>query len=134
MSQRITRRYLYAILTLAFAIRIGYALVTPPFQAPDEYSHYSYVRFVHDFRYLPVQPNPAIRAEELEFHQPPLYYLLSAPLLHSTRLVRNRPLLPLRFINIVFSMLTVLIAYYFASMIFPTLPFAVAMICAAVGL
>jgi len=134
MSQCITKRYLYAILTLAFAIRIGYALVTPPFQAPDEYSHYSYVRFVHDFRYLPVQPNPAVRAEELEFHQPPLYYVLLAPLFPSTKLVESRPLLPLRFINIVFSMLTILIAYYFASMVFPNRPFVVALICAAVGL
>src|SRR6267142_885480 len=134
MSQTITRRYLYAILTLAFVIRVGYALVTPPFQSPDEYSHYSYVRFVHDFRYLPVQSNPAVLAEELEFHQPPLYYVLSAPLIPSTKLVGYRPLLPLRFLNIVFSMLTILIAYYFASLIFPTRPFAVALICAAVGL
>jgi dolichyl-phosphate-mannose-protein mannosyltransferase len=134
VNQRITRRYLYAILALAFVIRIAYALVTPPFQSPDEYSHYSYVRFIHDFRYLPIQPNPAVRAEELEFHQPPLYYLLSAPLFSSTELFDERPLLMLRFMNIVFSMLTILIAYYFASLIFPTRPFAVILICSAVGL
>jgi len=29
---------------------------------------------------FPLQPNPAVRAEELEFHQPPLYYVLLAPL------------------------------------------------------
>lgn len=134
MNQRIKRRYLYAILTLALAIRIGYALVTPSFQAPDEYSHYSYVRFVHDLRYLPVQPNPAVRAEELELHQPPLFYLLAAPLFSSTKLVEGRPLLPLRFVNIAFSMLTILIAYYFGSAIFPNRPFTVTLICAAVGL
>src|SRR6267142_495048 len=117
MSQTITRRYLYAILTLAFVIRVGYALVTPPFQSPDEYSHYSYVRFVHDFRYLPVQSNPAVLAEELEFHQPPLYYVLSAPFPH------------FRFLDF-----DDFDRFLLRVVDFPSRPFAVALICAAVGL
>src|SRR3972149_4092490 len=115
MQRRISRRYIVLIFALAFVIRLAYAVVTPPFQAPDEYSHYSYVRFVHNFRHLPVQPDPAVEAEELEFHQPPLYYVLAAPLFPSTNLIAGRPLLAMRLMNILFSMLTILIVYYFAS-------------------
>ncbi len=134
MSRKITRHYFFAIFVLAFVIRVAYALVTPPFQAPDEYSHYSYVRFVHDFRQLPVQPNSAVQAEELEFHQPPLYYIVAAGLFGSTNLVDGRPLLLLRSMNILVSMLTILIVYYFASNVLGQKPFTVALICAAAAL
>ena len=134
MQRRISRRYIILIFVLAFVIRLAYAIVTPPFQAPDEYSHYSYVKFVHNFRQLPVQPNPAVRPEELEFHQPPLYYVLAAFLFPSTDLIAGRPLLALRFMNILFSMLTILVVYWFGSSILPHKPFTVANICAAVAL
>lgn len=134
MNREITQRYVYAIFALAFVIRLGYAFVTPPFQSPDEYSHYSYVKFLHNSRQLPVQPNPAVRPEESEFHQPPLYYMLATPLFSSTRLVEAQPLLPLRLINILFSMLTILAAYYFASTVLGQNAFAVGLICAVVAL
>src|SRR5438876_9935633 len=36
MNREITRRYIiFAIFVLAFVVRLGYALVTPAFQAPD---------------------------------------------------------------------------------------------------
>lgn len=76
MRQEELRRYIYAIFVLALAVRLGYAFVTPPFQAPDEYSHYSYVRFIHESHQLPVQPSTTTRPEQLQFHQPPLYYTL----------------------------------------------------------
>ena len=134
MQRKISRRYILLIFALAFVIRVAYALVTPPFQAPDEYSHYSYVEFVHNFRQLPVQPNPAVRAEELEFHQPPLYYIFAAPFFSSTTLIEARPLLLLRFFNILVSMLTILVVYYFASSVWGRKPFTVALICTAVAL
>ncbi len=134
MQRRVSRRYIVLIFALAFVIRLAYAVITPPFQAPDEYSHYSYVKFVHNFRQLPVQPNPAVRPEELEFHQPPLYYVLTAPLFPFANLIAGRPLLAMRFINILFSMLTILVVYYSASNTLPHKPFTVALICAAVAL
>src|SRR5262249_29807332 len=111
MTNKVTRRYILSVFVLAFVIRVAYAFVTPPFQSPDEYSHYSYVKFVHTFRHLPVQPNPATQPEELELHQPPLYYVLAAPMFRSTDLLDARPLLPLRFMNILLSMFTIGIAY-----------------------
>jgi hypothetical protein len=134
VSQQIARRYFLAIVTLALAIRIGYVFVTPAFEAPDEYSHYSYVRFLYSFRYLPIQANPAVSMEELEFHQPPLYYFVAALLFPSTKWVQTRPLLPLRFLNILFSMLTIGIAYYFASTVLPGNLFAMMLICNGVAL
>jgi hypothetical protein len=134
MSSEVTRRYVYAIFVLAFIVRVAYAVVTPPFQAPDEYSHYSYVKFLHTFRQLPVQPNPAVQAEELELHQPPLYYILAAPLFPSTKLFEARPLLPMRFMNILLSMLTIAIVYHFAASVFAQNQFVVALMCTAVAL
>lgn len=134
MSKEATRRYILAIFALAFTVRIGYLFVTPTFQAPDEYSHYSYVKFVNESRQLPIQPNPAARPEELEFHQPPLYYMVAAPLFASTKLVEHKPLMPLRLINILLSMLTILIVYWFASAVFAKNPFVIVLICAGVAL
>ncbi len=134
MTGKTSDRYVVAIFALAFIIRIAYAVVAPPFQAPDEYSHFSYVKSIHDSHQLPIQPNPAEQPDVLEFHQPPLYYLLVSPLFPSTKLIEGRPLLPLRFINILVSMLTILVVYYFASTVLGQNPFAVALICAVVAL
>jgi len=134
MTNEVTRRYVVAVFVLALVVRLAYAFVTPPFQAPDEYSHYSYVKFLHTFRALPVQSNPAIQPEELEYHQPPLYYLMSAVLFPSTELIAARPLMTMRFMNIMLSMLTIAIVYYFASSVFKENPFVVALMCTVVAL
>jgi hypothetical protein len=134
MSEKGSRHYVAVIFVLAFVIRVAYAIVAPPFQAPDEYSHFSYAKYVHDAHRLPVQQNPAVKPEELEFHQPPLYYVLAASLIPSTSLIPARPLLPLRFINILFSMLTVGVAYYFASSVLRWNRFSVALVCAIFSL
>src|SRR5688572_21157500 len=133
MVQKDSRHYFYAILALALAIRVGYAFITPPFQAPDEYSHYSYVKFLHDSRQLPVQASPAVQPEQLEMHQPPLFYFVAATLFPYTNLIEGRPLLPIRFLNIIFSLLTVWVAYQFAKTVFPHNQFAGILICAVVA-
>jgi hypothetical protein len=134
MNRDVARRYVLVVFVLAFVVRVAYALVTPPFEAPDEYSHYSYVRFLHTFHQLPVQPNPAAHPEELEMHQPPLYYMLVAPLFPSTEFMPARPLLLLRSMNILVSMLTIVVVYAFASSVFQENRFVVALICTVVAL
>jgi len=134
MSTVTSRHYFFAILALALAIRVGYALVTPPFQAPDEYSHYSYVKYLHESRHLPIQPSPAVAPEVLQMHQPPLYYAVAATLFPYTKLVDGGIRLPARFLNILLSLLTVCVAYLFASTVLPHNPFAVALICTGVAL
>jgi 4-amino-4-deoxy-L-arabinose transferase-like glycosyltransferase len=70
---------------LILAIPIGfvalaayYSVITPIFEAPDEPSHYFYVKHLADTATLPVV---TLESEELwagEGHQPPLYYALGA--------------------------------------------------------
>lgn len=134
MTEASGRRYILAIFVLGLVFRLAYAIVTPAFEAPDEYAHYSYVRFLHESDRLPVQSTPVARREELEFHQPPLYYLLLAPLFPSTYLVDGRPALPLRLVSILFAMLTMWVAYQFGKTTFPKNPFAMNVLCVAVAL
>ena len=72
-------RPLLATLLLAFvALAVAYSTLVPLGEAPDEVSHYAYVRWLATQRTLP-PPDP----DELVFgevFQPPLYYALAAPL------------------------------------------------------
>ncbi len=89
----------WLILVAYLLLALGYAVVTPTWQSPDEPAHFNYVRHVWETRSLPVlQPGdyPADLLEELkrlkwpadrpvdairyESHQPPLFYLLAAPI------------------------------------------------------
>ncbi len=91
-------RILIGIVIAYAAIAAQYAARTPAWQVPDEPAHYNYVRFVVENRALPVlnfgdydqafneqftdpanTPNLPIDPLRYEFHQPPLYYLLAAP-------------------------------------------------------
>jgi len=65
--------------TLFACIAAVYALLTPPFELPDEPDHLSYVNFLAERGELPNQYDAA-RAVLREGHQPPLYYALCAML------------------------------------------------------
>jgi hypothetical protein len=134
VTEKVTRHHISAIFVLAFVIRIAYAIVAPPFQAPDEYQHFSYAKYVHDEHRLPIQQSPAVQSEELEFHQPPLYYLFAAILVPSTELIEGWPLLFIRFLNILLSMLTIAVAHYFAVTVLKWNRFSVALVCALFAL
>lgn len=79
-------------------IAVGYALAVPPWNHPDEPAHFNYVRYLATRGELPVLEMGAWNTEELEAlkaskfrgapsiehityeaHQPPLYYVLAAP-------------------------------------------------------
>ena len=134
VDERLRRRYIVAIFILAFVIRIAYAVVAPPFQAPDEFQHFSYVKYVHDAGRLPIQHSPATDPAELEFHQPPLYYFLAAPLIPTTKLIQARPLLLLRLFNVLLAMMTIAVTYYFAAYVLNWSPFSVALTCGVFAL
>ncbi len=63
------------ILIIYILLAVGYSLVTPPFEAPDEIHHYAFIRDLARDRALPVQ-----RAGDppSQRHQPPLYYFIGA--------------------------------------------------------
>jgi len=68
------RGYLIVILLAHFLLVVGYSIIAPLGETPDEVSHYEYFRFVAQERRLP-------QGHEVdEAIQPPLYYLLGAAL------------------------------------------------------
>ncbi len=88
----------YAILLVYLALAALFALTTPSWQNPDEPAHYNTVAFVATEGRLPVlqmgdydevylqrlkdekfPPELSIAPVRYEFHQPPLYYILAAP-------------------------------------------------------
>jgi 4-amino-4-deoxy-L-arabinose transferase-like glycosyltransferase len=124
---RLRRWLLPAIIMLYFALGILYAAYTPAWQAPDEPAHYNYVQYLarqHRFPILKAGDYPAAYLEEIkaahfppemsispiryEFHQPPLYYLLAAPV-HS---LWRGALLPLRLLSVAMGALLLLVVYW----------------------
>jgi len=101
MIRRVEWITIAVILAAYLVIGDLYAVRTPAWQAPDEPAHYNYVRQIADDHRLPVLKmgdwqqdyqealkasgfNPALLARletvQYEDHQPPLYYLLEAPI------------------------------------------------------
>ncbi len=87
------------ILLLYLVLGTLFAVYTPPWQAPDEPAHYNYVRYVAEKGQFPVlhmgdyphayleqikaahfPADMSIEPIRYEFHQPPLYYALLAPI------------------------------------------------------
>jgi len=96
---RAIRNSQLAILLAYLALAALFAITTPPWQNPDEPAHYNYVAFVATEGRLPVlqmgdydeaylqrlkdekfPPTLSIPPVRYEFHQPPLYYILAAPI------------------------------------------------------
>ncbi len=122
---------MYAVLGFLFAVR------TPAWQAPDEPAHYNYVRFVATTGGFPVlqmgdyphgyleeiksrkfPPELSIEPIRYEFHQPPLYYGLLAPIYRLT----GGALLPLRLTSVLLGAGVVLLAYAIARRAMPGRP------------
>jgi 4-amino-4-deoxy-L-arabinose transferase-like glycosyltransferase len=119
---------LYALLGVLFAAR------TPAWQAPDEPAHYNYIRFVATTGGFPVlqmgdyphgyleeikrqkfPPDLGIEAIRYEFHQPPLYYTLLAPIYRLTQ----GALLPLRLASVLLGACVVVLAYAITRRVLP---------------
>lgn len=67
----------------ALLVRVAFAFAVPAFQAPDEQAHLQYVAHLREHRALPVQPERSLEMFADPMHQayqPPLAYLLFAPL------------------------------------------------------
>jgi 4-amino-4-deoxy-L-arabinose transferase-like glycosyltransferase len=113
-----------------------YAIVTPPWQVPDEPAHYNYVRYLVEERRLPrlemgdydqaylheittarFDPSYSIDGIRYEFHQPPLYYLWAAPIYAAF----GGALLPLRLFSVALGAALVVVAYLVAKAVYPEL-------------
>jgi Dolichyl-phosphate-mannose-protein mannosyltransferase len=84
------KKYLFAILALYFSLTLIYSLAVPLWETPDEPSHYLSVRrFSDGSDFKPPRPSGEVNSGWSEGYlfslyqrsQPPLYYLLSAPVM-----------------------------------------------------
>jgi Predicted membrane protein (DUF2142) len=140
---------LTAALAAYGALCFGYLTRTPVWQNPDEPAHYNYVAFVATTGGLPVleqgdwdspllervkngtaQPGE-ISAIRYESWQPPLFYLLAAPIYRAGD-ARDIPstLTRLRVFNAILGAVTLILAYFCARAVFPpttaaTVPLAI---------
>ncbi|MGH2368832.1 MAG: glycosyltransferase family 39 protein, partial [Chloroflexota bacterium] len=85
-----------AVLAYTAVVGTAFALLVPPFEAPDEPAHLAYIDFVAAQAVLPDQYGPLrpLTGHEIsptEGHQPPLYYAAAALLL---RLTSQSPCMP----------------------------------------
>lgn len=68
------------VLVVGTLCRLAYVGFTPTFYAPDEQSHYNYIKYLSENHAFPVQAGPMGESDnEWEYFQPPLYYLLMVP-------------------------------------------------------
>ena len=118
----------FVVLIVAAYLVIGalYAVKTPAWQAPDEPAHYNYVRYIVEHRALPVlrpgdydqKYNEQFATPENTSHlsiaplryeswQPPLYYVLAAPIYLAT----GGSLLALRLFSVALGGLLIVVAF-----------------------
>jgi 4-amino-4-deoxy-L-arabinose transferase-like glycosyltransferase len=131
----LVERGILALIVLAYvALGILYAVSTPPWQVPDEPAHYNYVRYLVEEKRFPVlqmgdydqaylheittrQFDPALAIDPIqyEYHQPPLYYVLAAPLYAAL----GGALLPLRLLSVGFGAALLVVAYLVGKATYP---------------
>ncbi len=100
---------LYFVLTAALIARVPWGA------APDEAAHANYIESISATRALPVFAGQSPPAPGYEFHQPPLFYLLAAPLWASTPAgVQNYSG---RVLSLVFGLLLVVVVWKTANLV-----------------
>ncbi len=62
------------LLGLYLLLSLGFSVIVPLGEAPDEVSHYAYIDYVRSHWQMPTPEGPVVG----ESHQPPLYYLIGA--------------------------------------------------------
>ncbi|MBP6016470.1 MAG: phospholipid carrier-dependent glycosyltransferase [Candidatus Promineofilum sp.] len=91
MSARSSRPLLILILSIYLALAVGYGIVTPLFETPDEHLHYFTADFIAREGRLPTTRDPGPMAQESA--QPPLYYVLASFIVRAAGGVDDTPLL-----------------------------------------
>lgn len=129
------RRYAPLIVIMAGYLLVAglYASLTPAWQAPDEPAHYNYVRqlaggvmpvitpgdYDQEYQGLVISSRfdrkYSVDSFEYEDHQPPLYYLIQAPIFLGT----GGALRPLRLVSVILGAGVVALSYLIARRLFP---------------
>jgi hypothetical protein len=142
-----SRLSLALLLVTYLVLGVAYAVYTPTWQVPDEPAHFNYVRTLVEERQLPVlQPGcypheylETLKARRFpddmsvdplcyEAHQPPLYYVLAAPVFAlSQGLPLAQQVIALRLFSVLLGAVLLGIAWRVVQLVFPVeLPLAVA--------
>lgn len=136
-DHNLLERGILALIVVSYVVLgVLYATLTPPWQVPDEPAHYNYVLHLVEERRFPIlhagdydhayleeikdakfAPQYSIDDIRYESHQPPLYYLVLAPLYALT----GGTLLPLRLCSVLLGAGTVVLAYLVGVAIYPDL-------------
>jgi 4-amino-4-deoxy-L-arabinose transferase-like glycosyltransferase len=135
VSGRLATLWLTLVIGTYLLVGVLFAVYTPDWQAPDEPAHYNYVRYLAEQGRFPVLQQgdyPQDYLEEIksqkfpahlsidpiryEFHQPPLYYLLAAPVYE----LFDGALLPLRLLSVILGGGLVYVAYRLVLAVCPT--------------
>ena len=138
-ARNIQKLILAAILVIYMVVAFLYARSVPKWNAPDEPSHFNYVKTItqtwtfpilkqgdYDFAYLEkakaakFPDSMPIDSIRYEFHHPPLYYMLASPfLLLSSGLPIDTQVLILRLLSALFGALTIVVTFLIAQHLFP---------------
>ncbi|MFQ6001544.1 MAG: hypothetical protein ACE5LG_07730 [Anaerolineae bacterium] len=116
-----------------------YALKTPAWEAPDEPAHYNYIAYLAENGRFPLlqegdypheyleeikaaqfPPEMSIAPIRYEFHQPPLYYLLAAPIYLATKpLALAQQVVVLRIFSLLQGGALLVVSYLVVKEVFP---------------
>ncbi len=134
------RILLVALAATYLFVAAAFAIQTPYWQAPDEPAHYNYVAQVAEKGCCPIiemgdwdlsflseltssrfHPDKldALPQVQYEDHQPPLYYLLAAPIYQ----LSDGNLIAVRLFSVALGLVTVLCAYAAMKTVFPARPY-----------
>ncbi len=136
-------RLLGLIIAAYLILATAYAVITPPWQTPDEPAHYNYIRQLVEARSLPVlqagdyqgslledlkarkwPADASVDALRYEGHQPPLYYVLAAPVYALAHLVLGTRgvVIALRMVSVLLGAVVVALAYVITRRALPEMP------------
>jgi 4-amino-4-deoxy-L-arabinose transferase-like glycosyltransferase len=138
-QQRATLLILTGTLIAYAALAFGYATLTPIWQNPDEPAHYNYVAYVAETAGLPelragdwdlallerlkngqLVPGESVSSIRYEAWQPPLFYVLAAPIYRLTPTSDvNAVVLVLRAFNALIGAATLVVAFLVARDVLP---------------
>lgn len=123
------RRWLGGIIAVFLLLSVGYALRVPVNDAPDEFAHVQYIRYLADAHRFP-QLSAGTEAG-YEAHQPPVFYILAA-VVHT---VTGGSVHAVRLMNTLLGVLTIIVTFCFVRELLPRWGDALALSTAAfVGL
>ncbi|MBC7805706.1 MAG: glycosyltransferase family 39 protein [Akkermansiaceae bacterium] len=119
MNDSLLRRALLALLALSLLLSVSFALRVPVGDNPDETAHRDYIRLIVEERgfvkFIERNKLPEGAPSRDEAHQPPLYYLLCAPVYAASG---GNPV-PVRLVSTVLQLATVALAFFACRDLFP---------------